>query len=161
MNNGEWSPRRADGGQGLVEYALILVLVAIVAIAILTILGDQIQTVFCSIIVSLGGDLAGSACASPVVHCVVESVASGQVVMQAVVTDPDGTSDPEDTIDHVEFLEDGASVRNEFQVEYCLGGGDDCSSQPHNTSSGTHTFSAVATDIDGNTGQCSVTVNVP
>ena len=35
-----------EEGQGLVEYALILVLVAIVVIAILTILGPQIGNVF-------------------------------------------------------------------------------------------------------------------
>ena len=33
-------------GQGLVEYALILVLVAIIVIAILTVLGPQIGNVF-------------------------------------------------------------------------------------------------------------------
>ncbi len=35
-----------EDGQGLVEYALILVLVAIVVIAILTLLGPQIGNVF-------------------------------------------------------------------------------------------------------------------
>ena len=35
-----------EEGQGLVEYALILVLVAIAVIALLTLLGDQIGTVF-------------------------------------------------------------------------------------------------------------------
>ena len=38
-----------EEGQGLVEYALILVLVAIVVIAILTILGPQIGNVFSQI----------------------------------------------------------------------------------------------------------------
>jgi pilus assembly protein Flp/PilA len=37
---------REDEGQGLVEYALIIVLVSIVAIAGLTLLGNQIDTVF-------------------------------------------------------------------------------------------------------------------
>ena len=35
-----------DAGQGLVEYALFLVLVAVVVIAILTLLGPQIGNVF-------------------------------------------------------------------------------------------------------------------
>jgi len=35
-----------EEGQGLVEYALILVLIAIVVIAVLTLLGGQIQNVF-------------------------------------------------------------------------------------------------------------------
>ena len=39
-----------EEGQGLVEYALILVLVAVVVIAILTLLGPAIGNVFSSII---------------------------------------------------------------------------------------------------------------
>ena len=44
-----WLPalgRRREKGQGLVEYALVLVLVAVVVIAILTLLGPQIGNVF-------------------------------------------------------------------------------------------------------------------
>jgi pilus assembly protein Flp/PilA len=37
---------RCEQGQGLVEYALILVLVAIVVIGILTLLGPQIGNIF-------------------------------------------------------------------------------------------------------------------
>ena len=39
-----WLPQ--EKGQGLVEYALILVLVAIIVIAILAILGPQVGNVF-------------------------------------------------------------------------------------------------------------------
>lgn len=42
-----YSPR--EEGQGLVEYALILVLVAVVVVAILTLLGPQIGNVFSEI----------------------------------------------------------------------------------------------------------------
>jgi pilus assembly protein Flp/PilA len=42
-----------DKGQGLVEYALILVLVAIVVIAILTLLGPAIGNVFSNIVASM------------------------------------------------------------------------------------------------------------
>jgi pilus assembly protein Flp/PilA len=38
-----------EEGQGLVEYALILVLIAIVVIAALTLLGPQISTMFVEI----------------------------------------------------------------------------------------------------------------
>jgi pilus assembly protein Flp/PilA len=38
-----------EEGQGLVEYALILVLIAIVVIGILTFLGGQVSTVFSEI----------------------------------------------------------------------------------------------------------------
>jgi len=42
-------------GQGLVEYALILVLIAIVVIAILTLLGDRVSAIFSQINSGMGG----------------------------------------------------------------------------------------------------------
>lgn len=42
-------------GQGLVEYALILVLVAIVVIGVLTTMGTKIQAAFQDIVNKLGG----------------------------------------------------------------------------------------------------------
>jgi pilus assembly protein Flp/PilA len=42
-----------EKGQGLVEYALILVLVAVVVIAVMTILGPIIGNVFTQIITSM------------------------------------------------------------------------------------------------------------
>ena len=44
-----------EEGQGLVEYALIIVLIAIVVIVALGLLGDQITSVFESITGTLGG----------------------------------------------------------------------------------------------------------
>jgi pilus assembly protein Flp/PilA len=44
---------RREEGQGLVEYALILFLVAIVVIAILALLGQQIVSVFSQVVSSL------------------------------------------------------------------------------------------------------------
>lgn len=44
-----------EQGQGLVEYALVLVLVAVVIIAILTLLGPQIGNVFSRITNGLAG----------------------------------------------------------------------------------------------------------
>jgi pilus assembly protein Flp/PilA len=44
-----YRPNNNEEGQGLVEYALILVLVAVVVIAILTLLGPQIGQVFSDI----------------------------------------------------------------------------------------------------------------
>jgi len=38
-----------EEGQGLVEYALILVLIAIVVIVILTVLGNQVSGIFSTI----------------------------------------------------------------------------------------------------------------
>jgi pilus assembly protein Flp/PilA len=44
-----------EDGQGLVEYALILVLVAIVVVGVLTAMGTGIQTSFNDIVAKLGG----------------------------------------------------------------------------------------------------------
>ena len=42
-----------EEGQGLVEYALILVLIAVVVIAVLTLLGTQVSAIFEAIRVGL------------------------------------------------------------------------------------------------------------
>jgi pilus assembly protein Flp/PilA len=46
---------RNEKGQGLTEYALIIALVAIVAVAALTLLGGQIDTIFGNISTELSG----------------------------------------------------------------------------------------------------------
>jgi pilus assembly protein Flp/PilA len=43
------APRRGEDGQGLAEYALILALIAVIAIAALVFLGTQISTILSSI----------------------------------------------------------------------------------------------------------------
>lgn len=40
---------REENGQGMVEYALILVLIAVVVIVILTVVGKQVSNVFSNI----------------------------------------------------------------------------------------------------------------
>jgi pilus assembly protein Flp/PilA len=52
--------RKTEKAQGLVEYALILVLVAVVVIAILTLLGPSISGVFQNIVDSIGTAGSGS-----------------------------------------------------------------------------------------------------
>lgn len=46
---------REEDGQGLAEYALILVFIAVVVLAALTPLGNAIKAVFNNITTSLGG----------------------------------------------------------------------------------------------------------
>ena len=43
-----------EDGQGMVEYALILVLIAVVVIAVLIVVGNQVQNVFCNISGAIG-----------------------------------------------------------------------------------------------------------
>jgi pilus assembly protein Flp/PilA len=47
--------KRSQSGQGMVEYALILVLVSIVVIVVLLTMGQQINNVFSNVVVALGG----------------------------------------------------------------------------------------------------------
>lgn len=55
--------RSNEKGQGLVEYALILVLVAVVAIVIMGTLGQSVQGVFCTVAAEFDPELAG--CTAP------------------------------------------------------------------------------------------------
>ena len=48
------STARRQSGQGMVEYALILVLVSIVVIVILLTMGNQINNVFSNVVAALG-----------------------------------------------------------------------------------------------------------
>ncbi|MFQ5577779.1 MAG: hypothetical protein ACE5G8_12425 [Anaerolineae bacterium] len=52
--------KNREQGQGLVEYALLLVLVAVVVIAVLLLLGPQISSIFSQVIVALGGEDPGN-----------------------------------------------------------------------------------------------------
>ncbi|PDW02955.1 Flp family type IVb pilin [Candidatus Viridilinea mediisalina] len=58
-----WHVRSA--GQGLVEYALLLVLIAIVVIGGLTVLGDEVEGVYYDIACALGGDCSADAADDP------------------------------------------------------------------------------------------------
>lgn len=63
------SRNKQESGQGLVEYALILVLVAIVVIAVLMLLGPIIGNVFSTINSSLSSVSGGGAVAAPGIGC--------------------------------------------------------------------------------------------
>ncbi|MDQ6883750.1 MAG: Flp family type IVb pilin [Candidatus Dormibacteraeota bacterium] len=47
--------KEQEDGQAMVEYALILVLIAVVVIGVLLLLGGQIKSIFTSISGALGG----------------------------------------------------------------------------------------------------------
>jgi pilus assembly protein Flp/PilA len=60
LTEGESSPpahgstRRDEQGQGMVEYALILVLIAVVVIVVLSVVGNQVNNVFSNVSNGLG-----------------------------------------------------------------------------------------------------------
>ena len=61
------SSKKNEKGQGLVEYALILVLVAIVVVGALTVLGPRVGNVFSDINNSIAGTGGGGAAAALVI----------------------------------------------------------------------------------------------
>ena len=46
---------RRQGGQAMVEYALILALVSVVAIVMLTLIGTDVNTIYNNVAIRLGG----------------------------------------------------------------------------------------------------------
>jgi pilus assembly protein Flp/PilA len=159
-----------QSGQGIVEYALILVLVSIVVILGLTVFGEQTRDTYCDIVYSLDSSASPPGCAdtgqeddedSLVISCSGlnnGATVNGNVTLEGVVTDNAGANN----VTNVRFYIDGGLYRTEAQARYCLGSGDS-SCGPYNTnalSNGNHTFRAIAADADGNSASCEVTVNV-
>ena len=52
--------RHDKSGQALTEYALILAVIAIAVVAVMTLLGEQITSVFNGVLTSLGGGVTES-----------------------------------------------------------------------------------------------------
>ncbi len=73
-------------GQGLVEYALILVLVAVVVIAILTILGPQVGNVFSRVVAGLnvGTSSGGGGSTNPATITAVSTLRGGADVVVSI-----------------------------------------------------------------------------
>lgn len=67
IHSSKFSQQHPHGqkGQGLVEYALILVLVAIVSVVILALLGPAVGNVFSNVITNLGGSTVAVAGSNP------------------------------------------------------------------------------------------------
>lgn len=86
--------RRNSSGQGLVEYALSLVLVAVVVIGILTILGPQVGNVFSRVTAGLNGSSGGTGGASQPVIVKVENVThvGNTVAMTITVSEATGVT---------------------------------------------------------------------
>lgn len=92
-------PKREEG-QGLVEYALILVLVAVIIIAILTILGSQVMIVFAKVTAGLNGQ-------------VVTGVGTEAIILSSDTT-VTGTTSCSATIKNIAYigLQDGGVLKN-------------------------------------------------
>jgi pilus assembly protein Flp/PilA len=148
-----------EKGQGLVEYALILVLVAIVTILVVGLLGEQIQDVFCEALYGLG-DFAPEVEVCKVPNIRLVGISDGDTVdspfnFEVVVNDDGGM----ENIAQVEFYIDGNLHRIENHPRFCFGGTDDCSYN-QNVTAGTRSIRVVATDSEGYSDEVTITVHV-
>ena len=156
MSEKKGKHRILERGQGLVEYALILMLAAIVVIVVLGIFGERVRNFYCEAVLSIAPDVDAPACDQLSVSCNVLSKSSYNISMEAVVTDNQGPND----VTEVKWYDNGNYVRTEVEYKYCLGSGNGpCGI--YTASGGSHTFSAVAKDAEGHTGKCSKTVTIP
>jgi Flp pilus assembly pilin Flp len=148
-------PRMRERGQGLVEYALILVLVGLVVIVSLVIFGDRLQKTYCQAVYSLDPNVDAPFCEALSVSCQVQT--SSPFRLEAVVTDMAG----DDNITRVQFFVDDHLYNTELYYKYCLQNGDGPLCDPYLGAHGKHKFSAVAYDADGHTGTCTLEVTIP
>jgi len=166
-------------GQGLVEYSLILVLVAVTVILITAVLGEDIRQVYCDIVYELDSDINAPLCDAP------DDVADdaddeedddGDVTVTchpsggtvSNTTEVRASASGDNPIARVEFTLSGpeSTTRIEYIDKYCAFGGGDggsaCSSPPGGTlNSGTYTLNAEAFDDEENSSSCSSTFTVP
>jgi Flp pilus assembly pilin Flp len=156
MSERKGKHRTLERGQSLVEYALILVLVATVVIIVLGLFGERIRDFYCQTVLSLAPDVDAPACNQMNVTCKLDDVNVNMVYMYADVVDNIGDND----VKTVDWYDNGKYVRTEYYVRYCLGSANGpC--DPYTATSGSHKFSAVATDAEGHTGSCNKTVAIP
>lgn len=148
------SPPSLEKGQGLVEYALILVLVSVAVILILTVAGESIAQLFCKIVTQLDPNATAPICEKISVSC--NGSKNGNTVnVEATASN----LKQGDSIDYVTFYVDGTVNNTERVSRYCLGQGD-ANCQPlniNNLSPGTHTVKAAVFTKNGATGTCEFT----
>ncbi len=122
-----FQPSLREGGQGLVEYALIVSLVAIVVIISLSVLGEALKNQFCIITNELSlADNPSENCTGSLTILIINDQGPNTINVEAEVHDPNGDpNDPYATISKVEFFIDdtsGGPVQTEYFYRYCLSG---------------------------------------
>ncbi len=148
-------PMRPDPerGQGLAEYGLVLVLVAVVTIVIVAVFGRDLRGQYCQIVYSIDPNVDAPLCNSIDVSCIIESYSP--FTMRAEISGDDGVK-----VEYVNFYVDGKFYNDEKLPKYCLQSGDSWC-DPYTGPKGERTFTAIVFTTAGETGQCSVTANVP
>lgn len=112
---------KKEEGQGLVEYALLLVLVAVIIIAILTVLGSQVMVVFARVTAGLNGQVITGQGIEAVITGFDSDISSGTGGCGGTVSDisviglDNGTILKDDTVSFKVFV-DGTQVGGSHSV---------------------------------------------
>lgn len=148
-----------EKAQGLVEYALIMILVAMVVIAAAALFGQEVRASYCKIVVSVDPSAEPPGCNQLAVACVIQGTPPGNLTWEASVDDSVG----EDDVDYVQFYVDGTLAHSESRPRYCFISGDSACNpfSPSMWGSGQHNLVAIAYDKEGNMGRCSTSITVP
>lgn len=105
-------------GQGMVEYALILSLVAVVCIVVVTLFGTSIQSTICRVVVQIGNPGEARAC---VMGGITEGQRAPDTAPIEAVINPSAAS----MVQNVVFRINGTTVATEAAAKYCMAGGNE------------------------------------
>jgi pilus assembly protein Flp/PilA len=154
------SRRSWERGAGLVEYALIMVLVSVIVIGALTVVGNRVSLIYCDVATKLTNKRPLiSVCSAPSVTIVlVNGSAAHTIRLHAEVVDDKGLGA---NIQSVKIYVNGSLHDTELLDWYCLGGGDQPCSDFTVTPGTTYTFHAVALDADNFTGDDTLVYTAP
>lgn len=150
----------SERGQGLVEYALILVLVAVVAVVILALLGEQVAATFNCLVIELQGRGGSTVSGFTLVDANADSdigglVCGGTVTLSALPsTDLNVRAGVNGTIGSMTFQLDGPTThsRTENAAPYALFGNSGSDYYAGSFSAGNYTLTATAFSAGGGGG---------
>ena len=165
MLNTRFDQRRKEEGQGLVEYSLILLMVAVATVVAVAFFGLSVKNTYCGIMNELPFTDSPENCGASVVKPLVIAEGPNNLNLEADINDPDADpGDPYGRVNRVEFYIDsmGSSpVQIEHHHKYCLSGnssGQPCSSfDTSGLQAGDHDVTIKVIFNDGSTGTATYT----
>lgn len=157
--------QRKQRGQGLIEYTMVLALIALLVLGAFALYGDKLGDTWCrlAVILSAVSDSPPPAsCTKPVITWRIGPAPPGQLNLEAMVLDPDKPANMtlSDDID-VSFLRNDMFLQRDEAERFCLGGGssptdEPIASPPCRSSVAVvpgDVIKAIATDVNGNTSE--------
>jgi Flp pilus assembly pilin Flp len=157
------SLQKSRAGQGLVEYALLLVLVGIVVITSLRLLGEEIRDAFCEIVAELDPN-AGQECGDPITFTLVnadsnqdiQSLEDGDVITLSSLPTTNLSIRADTRVDGVNSVRFGLDANGNFRTEsiapYAIAGDVSGDYAPWTPGVGSHTLTGTAFSATGGGG---------